>query len=198
MYGLITPSQLDKLLEDRAYLGAMYEIRNNKKWMEDIAQSPIAMDIVAASQTAMAAVIASQTAMAAVIASQTAMAAVAASQTAMAAVIASQTAMAAVWGATTALTEIEKSATAVAEFGKVAKEISTSQTIPGRIISVSYWGIHSGYTTTVTGLAGGSISQSAMSTALLTPVTCIRALNNAVVANSGNTSGPRLRYIKVD
>ena len=86
MAGQITGPELEALLQKKDYLGALYDLRNDRVWMADIVQNPMAMAAVLASETAMAAVLASETAMAAVLASETAMAAVAASETAMAAV----------------------------------------------------------------------------------------------------------------
>ena len=118
----ITGPELETLLQKKDYLGALYDLRNDRVWMADILQHPGAVTILAWSETAMdlvgdqampvvnktttaiAALVARLAGlpyeayidMAAVTASQTAMAAVVASQTAMAAVAASQTAMAAV------------------------------------------------------------------------------------------------------
>ena len=86
MAGQITGPELEALLQKRDYLGALYDLRNDKVWMADIAQSPMAMAAVVASETALVAVVASETVMAAVAASETALAAVVASETVMAAV----------------------------------------------------------------------------------------------------------------
>ena len=113
----ITGPELETLLQKKDYLGALYDLRNDRVWMADILQHPGAVTTLAWSQTAIGLVgdqvmpvvnktstaIAALVArlvglpygayidMAAVTASQTAMAAVAASQTAMAAVAASET-----------------------------------------------------------------------------------------------------------
>ena len=114
MAGQITGPELEALLQKKDYLGALYDLRNDRVWMADIVQNPMAMAAVLASETAMAAVLASETAMAVVAASETAMAAVLASETAMAAVAASETAMAAVLASETALAAVLASETALA------------------------------------------------------------------------------------
>ena len=62
----ITGPELETLLQKKDYLGALYDLRNDRVWMADIVQNPMAMAAVLASETAMAAVLASETAMAAV------------------------------------------------------------------------------------------------------------------------------------
>ena len=109
MAGQITGPELEALLQKRDYLGALYDLRNDKVWMADIAQSPMAMAAVVASETALVAVVASETVMAAVAASETAMAAVVASETVMAAVAASETALAAVVASETVMAAVNNS-----------------------------------------------------------------------------------------
>lgn len=108
----ITGPELETLLQKKDYLGALYDLRNDRVWMADILQHPGAVTILAWSETAMdlvgdqamPVVNKTTTAIAALVARLAGlpyeayidMAAVTASQTAMAAVAASQTAMAAV------------------------------------------------------------------------------------------------------
>ena len=108
----ITGPELETLLQKKDYLGALYDLRNDRVWMADILQHPGAVTILAWSETAMdlvgdhamPVVNKTSTAIAALVArlaelpygAYIDMAAVAASETAMAAVAASETAMAAV------------------------------------------------------------------------------------------------------
>ena len=52
----ITGPELETLLQKKDYLGALYDLRNDRVWMADIVQNPMAMAAVLASETAMAAV----------------------------------------------------------------------------------------------------------------------------------------------
>ena len=136
----ITGPELETLLQKKDYLGALYDLRNDRVWMADILQHPGAVTILAWSQTAMELVgdqampVVNRTStaiaalverlaglphgayidMAAVAASETALAAVLASETALAAVLASETAMAAVAASETALAAVLASETAMA------------------------------------------------------------------------------------
>lgn len=51
-YGQITGAALDSLLEDRSYLGALYELRNDARWVSDVAQSPVAIEVLGTSEKA--------------------------------------------------------------------------------------------------------------------------------------------------
>lgn len=98
----ITGPELETLLQKKDYLGALYDLRNDRVWMADILQHPGAVTILAWSETAMDLV--GDQAMPVVNKTSTAIAALVARLAGlpyeayidMAAVVASQTAMAAV------------------------------------------------------------------------------------------------------
>lgn len=78
----ITGPELETLLQKKDYLGALYDLRNDKVWMADICQHPGAMALVAVSETAMSVFTASEVAMEAIWVSEVAMEAINNSNTA--------------------------------------------------------------------------------------------------------------------
>ena len=112
MTGQITAPELETLLRKKDYLGALYDLRNDRVWMADILQNPMAMAVAVASETAMTAMLAQETSRTMVLASEIAMGAVVGSETAMAAVLASDATLVAIPASETALSAINSSSLA--------------------------------------------------------------------------------------
>jgi len=112
MAGQITAPELEALLQKKDYLGALYDLRNDRVWKADILQNPIAMAVVTASKTAMTAMLAQEISRTMVLASEIAMGAVVGSKTAMAAVLASDATLVAILASETALSAINSSSLA--------------------------------------------------------------------------------------
>lgn len=109
MAGQITAPELEALLQKKDYLGALYDLRNDRVWMADILQNPMAMAVVTASETTMTAMLASDMSRTMMLASESAMGAVVGSETAMAAVLASDAALVAILASETAISAINSS-----------------------------------------------------------------------------------------
>lgn len=109
MAGQITAHELEVLLQKRDYLGALYDLRNDRVWVADILQNPMAMAVVTASETAVTAMLASDMSRTMMLASEIAMGAVVESETAMAAVLASDATLVAILASETAISAINSS-----------------------------------------------------------------------------------------
>ena len=109
MAGQITAPELEALLQKKDYLGALYDLRNDRVWMADILQNPMAVAVVTASETAVTAMLASDMSRTMMLASEIAMAAVVGSETAVAAVLASDATLVAILASETALSAINSS-----------------------------------------------------------------------------------------
>lgn len=109
MAGQITAPELEALLQKKDYLGALYDLRNERVWMADILQNPMAMAVVTASETAMTAMLAQEISRTMMLASEIAMGAVVGSETAMAAVLASDATLVATTTSETAISAINSS-----------------------------------------------------------------------------------------
>ncbi len=112
MAGQITAPELEALLRKKDYLGALYDLRNDRVWMADILQNPMAMAVVTASETAMTAMLAQEISRTMMLASEIAMGAVVGSETAMAAVLASDATLVATTTSETAISAINSSSLA--------------------------------------------------------------------------------------
>lgn len=112
MAGQLTAPELETLLRKKDYLGALYDLRNDRVWMADILQNPMAMAVAAASETAMTAMLAQEISRTMMLASEIAMGAVVGSETAMAAVLASDATLVAILASETALSTINSSSLA--------------------------------------------------------------------------------------
>ena len=112
MAGQITAPELEALLQKKDYLGALYDLRNDRVWMADILQNPMAMAVVTASETAMTAMLAQEISRTMMLASEIAMGAVVGSETAMAAVLASDATLVATTTSETAISAINSSSLA--------------------------------------------------------------------------------------
>lgn len=112
MAGQITAPDLEMLLRKRDYLGALYDLRNDRVWMADILQNPMAVAVLTASETTMTAMLASDMSRTMMLASEIAMAAVVGSETAVAAVLASDATLVATTTSETAISAINSSSLA--------------------------------------------------------------------------------------
>lgn len=112
MAGQITAPELEALLQKKDYLGALYDLRNDRVWMADILQNPMAVAVVTASETAVTAMLASDMSRTMMLASEIAMAAVVGSETAVAAVLASDATLVAILASETAISAINSSSLA--------------------------------------------------------------------------------------
>ena len=112
----ITGPELETLLQKKDYLGALYDLRNDRVWMADILQNPMAMAVVTASETAMTAMLAQEISRTMMLASEIAMGAVVGSETAMAAVLASDATLVATTTSETAISAINSSSLAKEAF----------------------------------------------------------------------------------
>lgn len=122
----LTAPELETLLQKKDYLGALYDLRNDKVWMADICQHPGAMAVISASETAMATIAASETALALAVTSKTAMEAIAASETAMTVAAASDMALVMFAASKTAVAAINDSSTAKEALFLSSKKITKS------------------------------------------------------------------------